>query len=166
MSSFVSAMLFVPLIFQAMLMIFDEFYFHRRRGLPKWEIIGHPLDTLTVIAPLVLARSANFTDKNAFLYVALSTFSCIFIVKDELIHKNICSKAEMILHALLFILHPLVFLSIFLFWQNGETNLLGLTIDFNKIVTLQLIVTCMFCLYQIFYWRFFYERPRNKQRHI
>lgn len=159
-------MLFLPLIIQASLMIFDEFYFHRRRGLPQWEIIGHPLDTLTVIAPLAFARSVIFSDQNALIYIALSTFSCIFIVKDELIHKNICSKAEMILHALLFIFHPLVFMSIFLFWQYGEAHCLGFTISFNKIVSLQLIVTSAFCLYQIFYWRFFYERPRDKQRNI
>jgi len=25
----------------------DEFYFHRRRGLPRWERLAHPLDTMT-----------------------------------------------------------------------------------------------------------------------
>ena len=34
---------------QAALMMVDELHFHRRRGLPRWERIGHPLDTATVL---------------------------------------------------------------------------------------------------------------------
>ena len=165
MSGMASMIFFLPLLIQAVLMMFDEFYFHRRRGLPNWEIIGHPLDTLTVIVPLIFAYNTSFSDDKALLYVALSMFSCIFVVKDELIHKNICSKGEMILHALLYIFHPLVFMSIFMFWKNGDARLFGFTVSFDKIASSQLMLTSGFCFYQIFYWRFFYD-SNHKQRHI
>ena len=35
---------------QGLAMLVDELLFHRRRGLPRWERIGHPIDTLSVLA--------------------------------------------------------------------------------------------------------------------
>ena len=40
---------FVPFGMQAALMVFDEGYFHRGRGLGPWERWGHPLDTVTFL---------------------------------------------------------------------------------------------------------------------
>ena len=42
------ALLMLPIALQAMAMVVDEGWFHRRRGLPRWERLGHPLDTLTI----------------------------------------------------------------------------------------------------------------------
>ena len=39
----------LPFFLQGLAIFFDEFYFHHRRGLGKWEKVGHPLDTLTVL---------------------------------------------------------------------------------------------------------------------
>src|SRR5262249_11498801 len=39
-----------PSLLQAPAMAVDEGWYHNRRGLPRWERIGHPLDTLTVAA--------------------------------------------------------------------------------------------------------------------
>jgi len=43
-------LILLPFIVQTLVIMIDEFYFHVRRGLPKWERLGHPLDTLTVLA--------------------------------------------------------------------------------------------------------------------
>ncbi len=45
-----SALLLAPLAVQGIAMAVDELHFHRRRGLGRWERLGHPLDTLTVLA--------------------------------------------------------------------------------------------------------------------
>src|SRR6185295_1334290 len=44
----VPAMVVIPIALQGLAMAVDELWFHRRRGLPRWERLGHPLDTLTV----------------------------------------------------------------------------------------------------------------------
>ncbi len=41
-------LLLLPVLMQGLAMFVDEFVFHRRRGLPRWERLGHPLDTLMV----------------------------------------------------------------------------------------------------------------------
>ncbi|HWU42647.1 MAG TPA: hypothetical protein VN132_04380, partial [Bdellovibrio sp.] len=51
---------FVPIaILQGSIMLIDEFFFHHKRGLPRWERIGHPLDTITVLTCLLFLY---FTD--------------------------------------------------------------------------------------------------------
>ena len=46
---FHSELSLIPFVLQMLRMIGDEFYFHRRRTLPRWEWLGHPLDTLSVL---------------------------------------------------------------------------------------------------------------------
>jgi hypothetical protein len=41
--------LLIPVALQMLCMTLDEFYFHWQRELPRWERLGHPLDTLTVL---------------------------------------------------------------------------------------------------------------------
>jgi hypothetical protein len=149
-------LLAIPLLLQGGLMVFDEVFFHQQRGLPKWEILGHPLDTITVLMPLLHALLFDFNQVNIFIYILLVFFSCLFIVKDECIHKDLCSRGEMITHALLYIVHPMVFLSIFALWQLGNQVILGSFITAKMLIILQLFLTCLFLLYQIIFWRAFY----------
>jgi hypothetical protein len=112
--------LLLPAALQALVMFADEFVFHRRRGLPRWERLGHPLDTLTaalcycwlVVVPASTASALG-------IYVALCVFSCLFITKDELVHARLCEPLETWLHAVLFVLHPIVFLAFGLIWYSG-----------------------------------------------
>ena len=105
---------------QALTLSVDELVFHRKRGLPRWERLGHPLDTLT--AALCYGWLATMPANGASavpVYVALCAFSCLFITKDELVHARLCEPLETWLHAVLFVLHPIVFLSFFVIWQAG-----------------------------------------------
>jgi hypothetical protein len=134
-------LLYLPFVLQGACMVVDEFYFHERRGLPLWERVGHPLDTLTVfICFLYLLVGAS----NVTIYVALAAFSCLFITKDEFIHTDICTGTEQWLHALLFVLHPLSFLSAYYLWMQGELQFLQI----------QAAVIFIFMLYQGIRWSF------------
>ena len=64
----------VPLALQALAMLVDELHFHRQRGLPRWERLGHPLDTLSVLACYALTLVAAPSDENLALYAALRRF--------------------------------------------------------------------------------------------
>jgi len=114
-------LLLLPAFLQALAMFLDEFVFHRRRGLPRWERVGHPLDTLTVALCygwLVVVPASH--PRALGIYVGLCAFSCLFITKDEIVHAQVCEPLETWLHAVLFVLHPIVFLSFGLVWRSGN----------------------------------------------
>jgi hypothetical protein len=149
----------VPFGLQALVLFLDEFYFHHRRGLPRWEVIGHPLDTLTALIPLGIAFFYDWTPQLSDFFIGLSFFSCLFVVKDELIHKDICPTMEMVLHGLLFVLHPILFLLIYLLWQDKGGTVLS--VPNQQVIGFQLFFVGVFFFYQIFYWGYF--RGRSHQ---
>ena len=130
---------------QVIVSVVDEFHYHHKRGLPLWERIGHPLDTLTLIIPLALAASASLHAHAVGAFWVLAVFSCIFVTKDEFVHARVCSPGEHWLHSLLFLLHPMMLLSIYAWWcdpSGSQTillrGLLGMTVAYG--------------LYQVVYW--------------
>jgi hypothetical protein len=110
--------LFAPFILQMLCMAGDEFWFHRKRGLPRWERIGHPLDTLSVVLCMAWILSVPPDRRAALAFVALAVFSSIFVTKDEPVHRRLCSAAEQWVHAVLFLLHPVVLASAALLWPG------------------------------------------------
>jgi hypothetical protein len=146
------ALLLLPAGLQAMAMAADEWICHRRRGLPKWERVGHPLDTLSVAvcyAWLVVSRPA---EPNALpVYIGLSALSCLMITKDEPVHAKLCDAQESWLHAVLFVLHPIVFLAFGLIWLSADNTL---------VIALQCGVTIAFALYQVTYWSLIWKPSR------
>jgi len=151
-------LLFIPFFLQALIIFIDEFYFHIKRGLPKWEKIGHPLDTLSILILFVFCYMKPFSTHNLKTFIFLGLFSSLFVTKDEWIHKDSCEKKEMWLHALLFIHHPIVIASLGFLWADLYGNSF---IDFSISKTLisqfilsQIILIFGFMSYQIIYWNF------------
>lgn len=135
--------LLVPPALQALAMAFDELVFHRRRGLPRWERWGHPIDTLsTALCYGWLVSRAPDAPHALAGYVALCVASCLLITKDELVHAQLCEPAEGWLHSVLFVLHPVVFLCFWLLWQAGE----------GRLVQGALLLTLGVMFYQLVYW--------------
>ena len=148
------ALLALPLGIQGVAMFFDELHFHRRRGLPPWERIGHPLDTATVLACFAIAVLAPPTTGWLASYVALAAFSCLFVTKDEPIHAKRCSPGEHWLHAVLFVMHPIVLAAVALLWIRG----------LRVLVLAQAALTLAFGTYQLLYWNVTW-RPQWIRRH-
>jgi hypothetical protein len=135
---------------QAALMVVDEFYFHHRRRLPRWERIGHPLDTLSVLACYAMALAFSPSDGAVGCYAALAVFSCLFVTKDEFVHAKLCDPAEHWLHAVLFLMHPVVLtLAAFLWVSGGHRALLAF----------QGLLTLTFGVYQTVYWNRPWKQP-------
>jgi 2-polyprenyl-6-hydroxyphenyl methylase/3-demethylubiquinone-9 3-methyltransferase len=133
----------ILLVVQAVAMIVDEGWYHRRRGLPRWERLGHPLDTLTIV--ICLGWLVGGGDLPG--YAALAVGSTIFVMKDEPTHARLCSPGEHWLHAMLFVLHPMVLLA---FTRLPHAVLVG-----------QLAVTIAFMTYQLVYWNVVRSEPRR-----
>lgn len=122
-------------------MFFDEFVFHHRRKLGKWESLGHPIDTIFFLLPFIY--SIFYSD--LVVFIVLSVLSSLIITKDEFVHSKECDAKENWLHSILFIIHPV---SLFVLWLaniNGYQNL----------IIVQTAVISLFLFYQIFYWNFY-----------
>lgn len=159
----------MPLGVQGAAMVVDELYYHRQRGLGAWERIGHPLDTMTVLACLGWVLWAPPDPRSITVYVGLAVFSCLFITKDEGVHAAECRAGEHWLHSLLFIVHPISLASIGLMWpaihaQAGGAPTWLEGIPAAAIVTMQLVVTGAFAIYQILYWNLTWTRTSSTTR--
>lgn len=145
-----------PYLVHALAMAADEAWYHRRRGLGRWERWGHPADTLTVLVCYLLALAAPAAGLG--LYLAAAAFSTLFVTKDEWIHAGACTGGEMWLHAFLFALHPVLLLLAGLHgWTapgsaSGGAPAGGGHAFFGAFLAGQAAVTGMFLLWQTFYW--------------
>ena len=142
----------IPILFQCVLMVVDEGWFHRVRGLPRWERISHPLDTLTLVGCLAwLIATESRSPAALSVYVGLAVFSMIFATKDEVMHTGLCSAGEHWVHAMLFVLRPIVLAaSMYLWWIGAASLLAG-----------QLGITVGFLAYQVIYWSLERADPRS-----
>lgn len=158
----------LPFIIQFLVIGIDEGYFHLRRGLPKWERIGHPIDTFSVFACMLFVLCIPFSFFALKWFIALSVASCLLVTKDEFIHKHHCPASENWLHALLFLNHPIVLGALGLIWYSGSTggssHWLTSWLDHPEELNLFLMVQAgsvlVFMLYQIIYWNFIYKEER------
>ncbi|MFK8139035.1 MAG: hypothetical protein AB8E15_11795 [Bdellovibrionales bacterium] len=125
---------------QGLLMFLDEFVFHHKRGLKKWERIGHPVDTFFFVLPFIYTLFFS----NISIFIGLCALSCLIITKDEFVHSEECEANEQWLHSVLFVLHPIALFGLWLAWQN----------QFMDLILVQMLVISSFMLYQIIYWNF------------
>ena len=147
--------LMVPFALQVICMGVDELYYHRQRTLPRWERLGHPLDTLTVLLCFGWVLWFPPSSTAVSIYLGLALFSCLFVTKDEWVHHKYCSAGEHWMHALQFVFHTLVLLSVGLLWPALHQQTLPLIQyeGFERTFFLgNLALTMGFGLYQIIYW--------------
>jgi hypothetical protein len=160
----------IPFALQALGMLFDEGYFHLRRGLPKWERIGHPIDTCSVIVCMGFVLFVPFSTKTLIIYILLASFSCILVTKDEFVHKEHCPAMENWLHATLFTLHPITLGLAGFMWPVVQgitvapwiTKWLDSKEAMHLFLKVQFITMILFALYQIIFWNFLWKKEVKK----
>ncbi|MCM2278886.1 MAG: hypothetical protein NDJ89_12495 [Oligoflexia bacterium] len=151
-------LLMLPAIFQSVAVLSDELVFHRKRGLPRWERLGHPLDTLSVVACLLWLLTRPFTPHALAIYVLLALFSTLLVTKDEWVHASHCPPGEHWLHSILFALHPMML--------GAAAGLWFLAVDgkdsglFFPVIGAQAALAASFAVYQAVYWNFRDRRSR------
>jgi hypothetical protein len=164
--------LILPFVLQGIAMMVDEFYFHQRRGLGRWERIGHPMDSASVLIAFGILVFMPFEKTALWLFAAAFVVSNLLVTKDEFVHQKECVPAECWLHSLLFILHPLVLLGAALTWYLVFTpsSQLWREISFFNVDELRLwiklqtgiIFLCFAC--QTVYWNILWKSPNQKKR--
>jgi hypothetical protein len=134
---------------QGILMVVDEFYFHWKRKLPKWERLGHPVDTFFYLIPLSILRFCESNTTWQITYIACAVVSSLVITKDEWVHREESPATEQWLHSLLFLLHPVVLITAFFVWSESQSQM-----HFQWVWALIFI----FWIYQIIFWNFYADR--------
>jgi len=158
----------LPFFLQALCIFIDEGYFHHKRGLPKWERIGHPLDTFSVILCMGWVVFVPFSLTALKIYIALAIFSCVLVTKDEFVHKHHCPASENWLHAFLFMLHPITLAISSFIWITLHGNEVPSWLSWwlDKPVILhwflqgQLLFMGLFLIYQILFWNFLWKEKK------
>ncbi len=125
-------------------MAFDEIWFHQKRGLPRWERIGHPIDTLSFLACVAFVLLVPYSKNALWVYLGLAILSCLMVTKDEFVHKHHCPATEHWVHALLFVLHPIALASVGWIWYAMP--------HFSFFLIAQCFLLIFFMSYQIIYW--------------
>ena len=153
----------IPFALQGMALGVDEFHCHMRRGLLRWERLGHSLDTLSVFVVNAFAFALMFSSEQLFVFIILALFSCLFVTKDEWVHARECNAFEHWLHSVLFVCHPMTFVSTCFFWvARDNPAAIGLESRESSLAAMilggQVAVLGLFLVYQVTYWNFF--RPR------
>jgi hypothetical protein len=148
------ALCLLPIVLQGVLMVVDEGWFHRARGLPRWERIGQPLDMLSLAACLMWLLAIPNDDGAPMAaaaipgyalpgYAVLAGVSTALAFKDA-VRARPCSAGERRLHAVLLVLHPIVLAAFaYLWWIGADGLLVG-----------QLGLTLAFCAHHVIYWNF------------
>jgi Na+-transporting NADH:ubiquinone oxidoreductase subunit NqrB len=134
-----------PFLLQGLFMTVDEFYCHQRRILRRWERWGHPIDTFMFGLCLAFLLAVPPSEYAFWIYGVLSVVSCVVISKDEWQHVELCSGFENWLHAVLFIIHPVVLIWAGFLWWTSHPSV-------GTVLTMTCTMTFLFMLYQIIYW--------------
>ena len=146
---------------QAILMAIDELHFHRERGLPRWERAGHPLDTLSVLACWAMIWFFPFDPSHLKIYIVLAAFSCVLVTKDEWQHSQRCPAGEHWVHAMLFVLHPVVLGAAAWLWPSIQGSSDADTAP-RALFFAQTLLSLSFWVYQILYWNVYAKRASGK----
>ncbi len=143
-------------------MAVDEFGFHHHRTVPRWEWLGHALDTAVFLACLLCPLLLTPTLSHLRLFGCLAVGSCLLITKDEFIHQRLCSGGEHWLHAVLFVLHPIVLAATGFLWAGlGSSALARMPLPLAAwLLLLQAVLVAGFLVYQLVYWSL---RPRAEE---
>jgi hypothetical protein len=102
----------------ALLLAYDDIVLHRRRGLPRWERIGHPIDAAFFSFPIGFVAWMG-ASASPSIYFILALMSCLIIIKDEWVHVKRINGLEATLHAALFVIHPV---TLYTAWELGKTG--------------------------------------------
>ena len=135
----------LPFGLQGLAMTIDEFGFHHHRAVPRLECMGHVLDTLVFLACITCPLLFPPTPANLRLFGGMAAFSCLLITKDEFIHQRLCSGGEHWVHAILFVLHPLVLVATAFLWISLGTQALPL-------LQFQVLLVSGFIVFQVSFW--------------
>lgn len=147
-------MLILVIILHAVLVNIDDHLFNNKRGHLKYETLSVILGALLFLIPQLIAIFVTYDETMGLVYKVLAGISMVSIVQSEMFHKNLHVK-ERLLHACLYVLHPIVLFTFFESWQN---NYFVTHTNFWMIQLVYVGVGIKTITYQIIYWNYIHEK--------
>ncbi len=145
----------ITTIFHAFAFAYDEYVLNKRRDLSQGEINSALIDGIIYLSTVAFTIFTTYSDVLGSLYVFLASCSCISIIKNEYFYPNNLPKIERIIHAILYILHPLILYAFYLSWKENffQTNM---TYWMLQLGYMALGFKAM--SYHVIYWNFIHRK--------
>lgn len=141
-------------LLHAALFYYDEYVLNKRRGLTQIEVNSALIDGVIYLTLVAMTIFAPFNLVTKMIYLILSFISCLSIIKNEWFYPAI-EKVERLVHAGLYVLHPLILYAFYLSWEQDF---------FNHEMTYWMLQLCYLVLgfkaisYHVIYWNYIHER--------
>jgi hypothetical protein len=135
----------------------DEHIFNKNRSHSKYETLSSVTDGIFFLLPLLMATFVTYSENLEIVYKAIAGISMVSIITNEIFYKNLEVK-ERVIHACLYVLHPILLFNFFESWQN---NYFQENTNFWMIQLLYVGFGIKSFLYQIIYWNYIHEGPKT-----
>ncbi len=145
----------ITTVLHACLFGYDEYFLKRKRELSQAEINSGILDGILFLFVVSLTIFTTFSESLGYIYIGFSGLSCISIVKNEFFYPKDIERVERIVHALLYVLHPLILYCFYASWKMGF---------FVSDMTYWMLQLCYLILgvktvtYHIVYWNYIHRK--------
>ncbi|MDD0852974.1 hypothetical protein HBN50_07695 [Halobacteriovorax sp. GB3] len=139
------------------LMNIDEHYFNKGRAHSVKEIWSIIIDAALFFVVILFATFVPFSQEMIVVYKALAALSMISIIKNEFFYQGL-KKEERLVHASLYVLHPIILFNFYESWQN---NYFHTNTNFWMFQVLYVGLGFKTLCYQIIYWNYINENIRE-----
>jgi hypothetical protein len=135
----------------------DEHLFNKKRDHSRYEILSTISDGVLFLLPILMATFVSFDADKTWIYKTLAAISMLSIIKNECFYQNLEVK-ERLIHACLYVLHPIILFNFFESWQNHYFQTHP---NFWMVQLVYLGFGIKSFTYQLIYWNYIHE-PVNK----
>ena len=144
----------ITTVLHATLFYIDEYILNKKRGLTQIEINSALADGVLYLTLVGMTLFAPYNHVTKYIYLGLCLVSCLSIIKNEWLYPQL-DKLERLIHAGLYVLHPLILYAFYLSWQQQF---------FSTEMTYWMIQLCYFILgfkamaYHVIYWNYIHGK--------
>lgn len=145
----------ITTVLHAALFYIDEYILHKRRGLSKSEINSGLIDGILYLVIVALTIFTTFNPTLGYIYISLGVLSCISIIKNEFLYPLDISRHERLIHAGLYVLHPLILYAFYISW---EMNFFVTNMNYWMMQLGYLALAVKVVVYHLIYWNYIHEK--------
>ena len=148
-------MLIFLMIVRVGLLNIDEHYYNKNRSHTKYEILSVITDGIFLMIPLLFATFVPHHPKWELTYKVMGASSMLSIVKNELFYNKDLQIPERLIHAALYVLHPIL---LFSFYESWTKNYFDSHPNFWMIQIIYVGIGFKTVSYQLVYWNYIHEK--------
>jgi hypothetical protein len=137
------------------LFAYDEYALKRKRSLSQSEINSALIDGFLFLSIVALTIFTNFSSTLSYVYIGLAVLSCASIIKNEFFYPDTIKREERVVHALMYVLHPLI---LYCFYTSWSMNFFITNMTYWTMQLLYLILGFKTITYHVIYWNYIHKK--------